>query len=393
MYYVCFFRNLSNIHHCVWNATERCHTSDARQVLERYSQLLHYLYPHCHQQTQSTEVCINQFRSSVQYLNNYDQLFTVKLAASVVDYINIYSTTPGRGLGLPGSRGVNEGQGLTDPVIGGIALPDVQSTLLGLGLPTVQTVGFDQGHLDLQTLMTLLGLPSVITDLSRIGLNTSTYHFNVTEFISFLVDQTFIGGKLQDFLVSFGFQPDYMYNNNGSLAGREQDLHTSSFRTYSRRKRESHPPEFLRSEPNPSNSSNTNATDVSRNQTNGTSNNPPGSFNATNMNFTNILAKTNNSGPYLFNGTHYFNASAILSSVNLSLFDLDMFLDQSINTVYMSHKMAACSQMEEAFSCLQENLASQIQLLDPRRGFILEKTMDLLRVISMDQCEGQYLPS
>ena len=388
--------NLSTTHHCVWNATEKCHMSDSRQILQRYSQLLLFLYPHCHEQTIPTNVCLEQFQSTTQYLNEFDQLFTLKLSASVADYIHIY-TSVDRGLGLPGARGGERGQDASTNLTG-IGLPDVQSLLARIGLPTVQGALYGLGSVNLQTMVTGLGLPPIFT--------TNLAGINMTEFISLLLNQNFFEGNLQEILVEYGFQSNSMSNNNsGSSMSKDPSsrIAAGSFNGYSGRKKRSLNPNDpdragnkttfwndgnSTSAKNSSTNSNGNITNNANNQGNRTSNNKPGILNGTNANFTKYSGRMNNNGPYLFNGTHYLNASVILSMVNLTVPDLKMFLDQSVYTVYSNHKMAACSQMQQAFSCLQDNLGPHIQLLEPMRGFILEKTLEGLMKNSVEYCQG-----
>ena len=395
---------MSLTHHCVWNATEKCHNTDTRQVLQRYSQLLQFLTPYCQQYTIPTELCLQQFQSTVQYLNDFDQIFTLRFTYAVRDMISLNMMQGGMlyGLGLPGivtysSNGI-PGSGPNGTSVSGIGLPDIiQSMLVGLGYPNVNMNGIGLpgvqnlllqsllrvfsnsnnglGLTDLQFLLSGLNMPDI--------LNAYDNSMNMTELLSMLMNQSYFGGNFQENLADFD---SHSAQNSTS---REQGYRTDSrFGGYYQRKKRSLSP----NQPDRAGNKTTFGRGSTGNGTNGSSANSSVTNTTGNMknNTGNNFNQTSNTRPSLFNGTQYANASLILSMINLTMMDLNRFLDQSVYSLYNSNKMAACVELQQTYTCLHDNLASHIQLVEPLRGYILENTLHRLMANSMEHCQGKY---
>ena len=304
------------------------------------------------------------------------------------------------GLALPGVvTFASSGYLGSDPnmtFVSGIALPDVlQAILVGLGLPYVNLTGiglpdvqnlllqslfnivgnrnYGLGFSDIQFLLSGLNLPGVIS-----AYDNST-NMNMTELLSMLMNQSYFGGNFQENLAEFGSHPNSTTNGGQNSTGTQQGYRTSDsrFSGYSGRKKRSLSPD----QPDRAGNKTTFGPDRSRDTL--------GNGSSTNSSTNSYGNYSSNARPYLFNGTVYANASIILSMLNLTLMDLNRFLDQSIYSIYSYNKMAACSELQQTYTCLHDNLASHLQLVEPLRGFILENTLHGLMANSMEQCQGK----
>ena len=407
--------------------------SDTQQILQRYNQLMHYIYPYCQQQTIPTEVCLEQFQSTVHYLNDFDQLFTLKFTHAVMDFISLYISQALYGLGLPGAQGLQATY--SNITLAGIALPGVQSmrsemrlsdvlgtgadgwlNMFGLGLPGSQVNLIGIGLPEVQSLLQELGLSGMLRTngiglpdvqsllssfISSLGYDTSGNNVNMTELITMLVNQSYFGGNFQENLAEFGSQSNSSASSRSTSLQSEQGSRSPAggFSSYSRRRKRSLSPSqndragnkttFWNDRNQTVANNNSNFSNGADDQTNRPYNNQPNSNNRTNsyQNLTNMNGTISNM-PYLFNGTHFSNASTILSLLNLTLPDLNLFIDQSVYSIYGYNKMAACAKMQEAYSCLQNNLGSHLRLLEPQRGFILEKSLEGLMLNTGEHCQG-----
>ena len=295
------------------------------------------------------------------------------------------------GLGLPGVVSFSDNSLLgsgSNMTYDGIALPDIiQSVLLGLGLPNINLTGIGLPgvqNLLLQNMVGMLGNSNNgqgFTDFQFLlsGLNFQELlrayenSINMTELLSMLLNQNYFGGSFQDNLAEFGSQTQ----TTGS--DREPGYRTDSrFGGYSQRKKRSVPGNQLDRHRirNTTRGSHGNESDANENIANKTENN---------------YNQTINNRPSLYNGTHYANPSIILSMLNLTLMDLNYFLDQSVYSVYNNNKLAACAELQQTYTCLHDNIASHIQLVEPLRGYILENTLQGLMANSMEQCQGNLL--
>lgn len=425
--------------------------TDTRQVIQRYNQLVHYISPYCQSSTVPTEVCLQQFQSTLQYLTDFDQLFTLKFAYALRDYVIINPYQPVTGVALPGVASYQRyGSSFeTQPnstLLGGIALPnvygadlhtfaglglqglnfsgmglsDMQSLLqelsnflgyYGLGLPDVQYLlpGSDLPGLPndedlLQELANILGnyglgLPDIQyllsgLDLSSLlGVSDNTADMNMTELITALLNQSYFGGNLEENLAEVGSHPSSTPAGGRSSTASSQDARFSGYSSRKRRSLSPNQPERSGNKiafwPDKLREAVLPGTNPNQNET---------SSNITNSdrNVTHAEGyrnKTSSNRPYLFNGRHYVNASIILSMINLTLSDLSVFLDQSIYGIYSDNKMTSCNQLQQSYTCLRNNIATHLQMMEPVRGFILENTLEVLMANSLEKCESKLTKS